>query len=178
MKKRDLVGMVNLVVILPLLGIVACSGIQAPERDDGAPLQTDALSYSLTKMGDWLATPPIELTLTNTTGAPAFVHARVEVVVEGLENGEWVTRYSRSTPDPFVGMIPLDPGESMSFETTIEGFLPGTCECHPIVDLEDGIYRFRIVKSYVDSFDEETWEMGDELALEFRVSNGFTLDAP
>ncbi len=72
----------------------------------------------------------------------------------------------------------LEPGESATFETTIFGLLPGTCVCSPILDLEDGVYRFRISDSYVDSYDAESDMEGEELPLEFRISNEFALDAP
>lgn len=168
-------------VIALIVGVAACSEIQEPPRERDAPLQTDRLSYSLTSQGDLVTTPSIELEFTNTSGAPVFLLVRgngeVAVAVEGLENGEWQLRYQRNLPSVISAALRLEPAEKTTFETTIEGFLPGTCECHPIVDLEDGLYRFRL-EDLVDSYDAELGVSGQQLPLEFRVSNRFGLDAP
>lgn len=168
-------------IALSIVGLVACSEIQEPPRERDAPLQTDRLSYSLTTQGDILTTPPIELEFTNTSGTPVFFLVRgngeVAVAVQRLENGEWQLRYQRNLPNVISAAIRLEPGEKTTFETMIEGFLPGTCECHPIVDLADGIYRFRL-EDVVDSYDAELGVSSQQLPLEFRVSNQFALDAP
>lgn len=147
-----------------------------------APLQTDRLSYSFEADGrGFYTTPIIELVLTNTSGAPAFLmrgDRTLEVILEGFESGEWIPRYSKNFGDPFGPVLRLDPDASVAFETTIEGFLPGTCECRPIINLEDGLYRFHIFQGYVDSYDENAQHAGEELPEQFRVSNPFALDVP
>jgi len=143
-------------------------------------LQTDRLSYSFRESNGFFSTGPIRITLTNTSGSPAFViggFVGPELVLEGLEDGEWVTKYAK--PRGGVGGgLRIEPGQSMVITTTVEGFLPGTCQCSPILDFGAGIYRFRILQGYVDSFDEVDGATGEELPLEFRVSNTFALDAP
>ncbi len=177
---RRLAGVV-LISGLTILGLLACSSITEPDRDVTAALQTDRLSYSFTETDGFFTTPTIELVLTNTSGEPAFLtrgERRLELVLEGLENGEWVSKYAKSIPDGGGGVLRLEPGDSVTFEDTIFGRLPGTCECQPIIAFGDGVYRFRIYQGYVDSFDEELQASGNELPLEFRVSNSFALDAP
>lgn len=175
--------MKQLWAMVTALAVAACSSIAEPDRDESAPIQTDRLSYTINQSGraGFYATPPIELTLTNISGGPAFLTRgarELELVLEGLEDGEWVPKYSGVYADGGTGVLRLEPGEKAVFNTTIEGFLPGICSCAPILNLEDGVYRFRIFQGYVDSFDEELWETGEELPLEFRVSNRFAVDAP
>jgi len=171
-------------VSLTILGLLACGSITEPDRDVTAPLQTDRLSYSFTRDDSFgvgfFTTPTIKVVVTNTSGATAFLtrgERRLALVVEGLENGEWVTKYDSSIADGGGGVVRLEPGESHTFEDTIKGVLPGTCECQPIIAFGDGIYRFRIADGYVDFFEDE-FGAGDELPTEFRISNRFFLDAP
>ena len=167
---------------LGLVGLPACSSVTEPPRDEAAALQTDRLSYEFHETQGYYSTAVIDLALVNTSDAPAFLPGgvrHVELALEGQdESGAWVTRYLRNVPDAGSGTVRLEPGEEVRFRTVIEGFLPDECDCHPTVDLEDGLYRFRIVARYVDAFDEETLSAGAELPEHQRISNRFYLKAP
>lgn len=167
---------------LGLIGLSACGGITEPPRDEAAALQTDRLSYAFNETQGFYSTAVIDLVLVNTSDAPAFLPrgvGDVELALEGQdESGAWVTRYLRNVPDAGLSTVRLEPGEEVRFSTVIEGFLPGECDCHPIVNLEDGLYRFRIVSRYLDALDEGTQSAGAELPEHQRISNRFYLKEP
>lgn len=172
-------------LLVPLLfGVAACSNPpQGPAREPDAPLQTERLSYSVAELDGYYTTPEIRITLRNTTGQVAVLigalNDRADLFLERLVDGEWVTRYRTPIPDGIRRVQRLQPGATASIRTTIEGFPPGACDdCGPILDLEDGVYRFRIAEGYVDSFDDELELPGEELPTEARVSNRFALDVP
>lgn len=153
----------------------------AREGREGTASDRSVFVFVTEEDGGRFTTPSIELSVTTTSSAPAYLtrgDRRIELVVEGLENGEWVAKYAKPIGDGGGSVLRLEPGESAPFETTIEGNLPGTCRCSQIINLEDGVYRFRIAQGYVDSFDEELFEFGEELPAKFRISNRFALDAP
>lgn len=167
-----------------LIGVAACfDSPQGPERDRDAPLQTERLSYSFVALDGYYTTPEIRITLRNTTGRVAVLigglNDRADLFLERLVDGEWVTRYRTAVPDGIRRVQRLQPGAVATIRTTIEGFPPGACDdCGPTLDLEDGMYRFRIAEGYVDSFDDELERPGEELPIEARISNRFALDAP
>jgi len=169
--------------LLPVVaGQPSCGGVLELDRDTDAPLQTDRLSYSFTADDRGLySTGAMELEVTNTSARPAYLTRggrQLELVLEGIENGEWVTVWSQNVGDSGGAAIRFDPGESATFEAEIDGFLPGACECSPIIAFGDGVYRLRIAREYVDALDEETHEAGEELPTEHRISNRFFLNSP
>ena len=170
-------------LLLPVVaGPLACGGVLEPERDTEAPLQTDRLSYSFTSDDrGFYSTGTFELEVTNTSGRPAYLtrgDRQLELVLEGFENGEWVTVWAQSIGDDGGAALRLGPGESATFDAEIDGFLPGACECSPIISFDDGLYRLRIAQGYVELLDEEPFETGEELPTEHRVSNRFYVDSP
>lgn len=171
-------------LVFILVGFPACSSSpQGPERDPDAPLQTERLSYSFIELDGYYTTPEIRLTLRNTTGQVAVLLAALnddaDLVLEERTDGEWVTRYRKPLPDGIRRVLRIQPGATATIRTTIEGWLPDECDdCQPILDFEDGVYRFRIAEGYVDSFDDELEQPGAELPTEHRVSNAFALDLP
>lgn len=162
-------------------GSLACGGVVEPDRDTEAPLQTDRLSYSFVADDrGFYSTGTFELEVSNTSGKPAYLtrgDRQLELVLEGFENGEWVTVWAQSIGDGAAGLR-LDPGESATFAAEIDGFLPGACECSPIISFDDGLYRLRIAQGYVELLEEEPFETGEELPTEHRVSNRFFVDSP
>lgn len=167
-----------------LMVIAACSSsLQAPERDANAPLQTERLSYSFTDLDGYYTTPEIRIALRNTTGRVAVLlgglNDTAELALEELVSGEWVVRYRKPIPDGVRRVQRIQPGETVTLRTTIEGFLPAECDdCRPSLDFGDGVYRLRITEGYVDSFDDVLEQPGAELPTEYRISNRFALDAP
>lgn len=169
--------------ILGAVALAGCGSLAAPDRDVDAPMQTERLKYTLTEteITGFFSTGPIRIELTNTSGQLAFTDwgsVGPELVLERLENSEWVETYAK--PIGGVGPIvqPLEPGRSVVFQTSVEGARPGECDCSLILDFEDGIYRFRILDGYFASYDPATGGTGDPLPPEFRVSNAFALDLP
>lgn len=167
-----------------LVCVAACSSSpQAPERDPDAPLQTERLSYSFIELDGYYTTPEIRITLRNTTGQVAVLLTALnddaDLVLEERLDGEWVARYRKPLTDGIRRVLRIQPGATATIRTTIEGYLPVECDdCQPVLDLEDGTYRFRIAEGYVDSFDDELEQPGEELPAEHRVSNAFALDVP
>ena len=164
-----------------VLGLVACGSITQPERDESAAIQTDRLSYSFTESDGWVATQEIKVEITNLSGEVAYVWTtksnQFHVALETREGGEWVGKWSRNLPDGGGTYHLLQPGEGVTFSVEVSGFLPGTCSCSPILDLDgSGIYRLRITEGFVDSYDPDDGSTGEELPLEYRTSNEFALE--
>lgn len=159
----------------------ACSdGGTGPTRDAAAPIQTAALSYTLTPLSRIATSAEIEFVFTNRSEAPIYIpncNGWIEVVVERETDDGWVFAASQGYPDCLSPVIDLAPGESASSSVTVVqsrdvssfccGFEPGT---EP-----PGIYRVRATSAVRDATAGGP-PFGDPVEERFVVSNRFRLE--
>lgn len=154
-----------------------CSDPVGIERDLGAPIQTDRLSYEMKRVARGYETE-IEYTFTNPRAETVFVvncHGRSEIVMERWDGEAWQHAWAPTIPDCLGPTIEIAPGESWSTTLTVFGGDPD-CGCAPqFAGAIGGTYRLNW-RAVVESYSEEELSWGPLIPEEQRLSNRFVLE--
>lgn len=169
----------NRVSVLGLAMLVgACaSPLEAPESDEGLPIQTDRLVYELRRTDRELL-GEISFAFTNRTGKTVYVvncNGVAPPSLEKLVDGEWVPAWSAVVPACLSAPIVIEPGKTYTSTLEVYAGLPGM-RIAPIFEVAEieGTYRL-VWHPLVHDYDSDRPGFGVEVPLEQRTSNPFVL---
>lgn len=166
-----------MLVTLAVVGMVACGSPMEIERDLGAAIQTDRLTYQLRVIEGGLEAD-IELSFRNVTEMQVFVVNCGGVPrfrLEKLVDDEWAPAWSRAQFACLSPPIVVEPDGRYDYVLSIFGGDPD-CGCSPRFTIEpvSGIYRI-VLDGAFHSVDGAGAGQGDTLDVEKRSSNRFLL---
>lgn len=160
------------------LVLAGCDGITAPARDEGAPLQTDRLSYQLQLDRNGDLTTRIPFTYHNSTGDTVYLvncKGLVPPSLEKWQNGDWVPAWGAIVPACLSPPIEVAPGEDFEYTLQVNAARQGS-NVQPQFRVADlaGIYRL-VWSVPVHHYDAYNAHLGTPLPLKDRISNRFNL---
>lgn len=148
-----------------------------PERESEAPLQTDRLAYTL-RRADGGLNAEIPFTYTNRTGNGVYVvncNQSAPPILEKRIEGRWETAWAPVVLLCLSPPIVIEAGETYSDTLRVYGG-DSTSDIYPRFRGEEVEGTYRLVwLGVVHNYDPDRQGFGDELALEERISNTFTL---
>ena len=162
--------------VLILLALAACSDPLGVPRDTGAPIQTDALDYDLTRRGLFLETS-IAYVYANAGTTPIYVQncgGAYGILLEQLQDGVWNVVWGNATPDCISPAIEIAPGQSLSGTLPVVAGTPD-CGCGAFTTSEiDGVYRMVVAEAF-DALGPNGYAAGELVPLDRRSSNRFVI---
>lgn len=151
--------------------------VPPPPRDVGAPVQTDSLGYTLQPdTRGYRAT--IAFAFTNRTNRPVYVLTNVlgpnPPGLQKLVDSMWVEAWSTIVPFRSGRPIMVRPGEV--YRDTLRLITAYASNAYPRFRVPEipGVYRL-VLFEVLSSFDAQRPPVGDNLPLDQRISNRFTL---
>ena len=158
-------------------GALGCDTYTGLERDAEHPIQTDALEYELDSDGFGLYVE-IPYVFTNRSGGTVYLvncNGGFGLHLEREENGAWQYAWG-----PVLTMClspPILIASNATFADTLH-VRAGSfgSNSFPQFDVDDPSGTYRIVwTAALSSFDANSYPFGEQIPLEYRVSNRFTL---
>ena len=165
---------------LALVVAVACTTPLGIQRDEAAPIQTRALSYTLREVSNGFASR-VDLTYTfrNVTEAPVFIMScggRPAVKLQRLEGSSWVSVWPSGGFSCEAPLAVVEPGGVWQGRVRLEGAAPG-CACFPEFSTRpEGVHRIvldNVVLGHMKI--GGTLFRGKSIPLPQRVSNRFKI---
>ena len=156
-----------------------CREASAP-HGGGAPIQTDATGYQL-EAGSTGYAATIAFLFTNPRQAPVYVvncGGTAPPALEKFVDGAWVRAWSPIVPLCLSPPIVIAAGEDYHGRLQLFAGYP-TSNVYPQFDTPQISGEYRLVWSGVlTSYDDRVYPFGEQLPLEQRVSDPFTLTTP
>ena len=164
---------------LLLAASLACIELAAPS-DGPAPIRTDAVEYKL-QAGPTGYTATIDFVFTNPRQASVYIvncNGIAPPTLEKFVHGAWVRAWSGIVPECLSPPIVISGGGQYHRALHVFAGYPAT-NSYPKFETPGIDGEYRMVWTYVlGSFDVQTYPFGEQLPLEQRISNPFTLAAP
>jgi len=162
--------------------LAASPGCREPlaPRSGTAPIQTDAAVYQL-EAGSTGYAATIEFVFTNPRQAAVYVVNCGGIAPPGLEksvHGAWIRAWSAIVPQCLSPPIVIAAGQEYHGKLNLLAGYP-TNNVYPKFDTPHIAGEYRLVWYGVfSSYDHRAYPFGEELPLEERISDPFTLRAP